>query len=167
MGMWTTVAMVSYAALVIFAILALISYIRKTRRHAQYIFFVCLCCLFILFSLKIIPHMKMVQAERENHANKPLGAYAKSTLSNGEDGIINEDTFISLSEDMDDFNTMQAYIIANDGESLKRMMKLGKVYLAVKGTEINLISKSFVRAKVEISSTRRIGLVPTAFVSKE
>lgn len=164
--MWTAVALTSYAGLIIFLIMALISYIKKTKRVPQYLFFAGLSFVFILFSMKIIPHMQMVQAEKTSQESKPLSAYAKSQLGNGEDGIINEDTFVSLGEDMDDFNTMQAYIVNNDSESLKRMMKLGKVYLAVKGTKINLVSKSFVRAKVEISSTRRIGLVPTAFVSK-
>jgi hypothetical protein len=168
MGMLTAVAISSYAGLIIFLIMALISYIKKTKRVPKYLFFSGLCVGIILFSLKIVPHMQMVQAAKASQEPlKPLGAYAKSQLANGEDGIINEDTFLSLGDDMDDFNTMQAYIVSNDSESLKRMMKLGKVYLVVKGTKINLISKSFVRAKVEISSTHKVGLVPAAFVSKE
>jgi hypothetical protein len=166
--MWSAVAMISYAALVIFSIMALIAYIKKTKRHPKYLFFAVLSCFLIVLSLKIVPHMKIVQAEKENQAaTKPLGAYAKSQLSVGDDGIINEDTFVSLGEDKDDFNTMQALIATNDGASLKRLMKLGKVYLASKGTKINLISKSFVRAKVEIIGTGRIGFVPAVFVSRE
>jgi hypothetical protein len=166
--MWTAVAMISYAALVIFSIMALNAYIKKTKQHSKYLFFAVVSCFLIVFSLKVVPHMKMVQADKENQAaTKPLGAYAKSQLSVGDDGIINEDTFVSLGEDKDDFNTMQALIATNDGESLKRMIKLGKVILASKGTKINLISKSFVRAKVEIIGTGRIGFVPTVYVSRE
>jgi hypothetical protein len=166
--MWTAVAMIGYAALVIFSIMALIAYIKKTNRHPKYLFFAVLFCFLIVFSLKVVPHMKMVQAKQENlAATKPLGAYAKSLLSVGDNGILSEDTFISLGEDKDDFNTMQALIANNDGASLKRLMKLGKVYLASKGTKINLISKSFVRAKVEIISTGHIGFVPAVYVSRE
>lgn len=165
--MWNTVALVSYAALIIFLIMALIAYIKKSKRVSQHLFFAVVSIVLILFSLKIVPHMKKVQAAKEDQMSKPMGAYAKSQLANGEDGIINEDTFVSLGEDMNDFNKMQAYIISNDGESLKRMIKLGKVYMTIKGTKINLISKSFVRAKVAISSTGKIGLVPTSFISKE
>jgi hypothetical protein len=166
--MWTAVAMISYAALIIFSIMALIAYIKKTKRHSKYLFYVVVSCFFILLSLKIVPHMKMVQAEQKaQDAAKPMGAYAKSQLSVGDDGIINEDSFVSLGEDKDDFNTMQALIASNDGEALKRLMKLGKVYLASKGTKINLISKSFVRAKVEITGTGKIGFVPAVYVSRE
>jgi hypothetical protein len=168
LDMWTAVAMISYAALIIFSIMALIAYIKKTKRHPKYLFFAVLFCFLIVFSLKVVPHIKMVQAEKENQAaTKLLGAYAKSQLSVGDDGIINEDTFVSLGEDQDDFNKMQALIVTNDGQSLKTMIKLGKVYLASKGTKINLISKSFVRAKVEIIGTGQIGYVPTVYVSRE
>jgi hypothetical protein len=166
--MWTAVAMLSYAALIIFTIMAWIAYIKKTKRHPKYLFFAAVFCFLFVFSILIVPHMKKVQAEKVNQAAaKPLGAYAKSQLSVGDDGIINEDTFVSLGENKDDFNTMQALIVNNDGQSLKRMIKLGKVYLASKGTKINLISKSFVRAKVEIISTGRIGFVPAVYVSRE
>lgn len=166
--MWTAVAMLSYAALIIFSIMALMAYIKKTKRHSKYLFYVVVSCFFIVLSLKIVPHMQMVQAQQEERdATKPLGAYAKSQLSVGDDGIINEDSFVSLGEDNDDFNTMQAFIATNDGASLKRLMKLGKVILAIKGTKINLISKSFVRAKVEIIGTGKIGFVPTVYVSRE
>ncbi|QGQ96329.1 hypothetical protein EHS13_16295 [Paenibacillus psychroresistens] len=166
--MWTAVAIVSYAALIIFSIMALTAYIRKTKRHSKYIFYVVVASFFILLSLKIVPHMQKVQAEQEERdAAKPLGAYAKSQLSLGDDGIINEDAFVSLSEDNEDFNTMQALIATNDAATLKRMIKLGKVYLATKGTKITLISKSFVRAKVEIIGTGKTGFVPTVYVSRE
>jgi hypothetical protein len=166
--MWTAVAIVSYAALIIFSIMALIAYIKKTRRHSKYIFYVVVACFFILLSLKIVPHMQKVHAEQaERDATKPLGAYAKSQLSIGDDGIINEDAFVSLGENNDDFDTMQALIATNDGASLKRLMKLGKVYLANKGTKITLISKSFVRAKVEIIGTGKTGFVPSVYVSRE
>jgi hypothetical protein len=112
--------------------------------------------------------MKSVQAKKADQASqKPLGAYGKSQLSVGDNGILNEDTFISLGEDKDDFNAMQAYITSNDLESLKRLVKLGKVYFAPQGTKIHLISMTFVRAKIEISSTGRIGFVPTVYLSKE
>jgi hypothetical protein len=166
--MWTAVAMLSYIALIIFSIKALIAYIRKTNRYSKYIFYVVIACFFILLSLKIVPHMQKVQAEQEERdATKPLGAYAKSMLSVGADGIINEDAFVSISEDNDDFNKMQALIASNDGATLKRLIKLGKVYLAIKGTKITLISKSFVRAKVEIIGTGKTGFVPTVYVSRE
>lgn len=166
--MWTAVAIISYAALIMFSIMALIAFIKKTKLHTKYLVFVGLSCFFILLSLKIVPYMKQVQAEKERkEASKPLSAYAKSQLSIGDDGIINEDTFVSLGEDSDDFNTMLALIATNDSGGLKRAIKLGKVYFAVEGTEINLISKSFVRAKIEILSTGKIGYVPTVYVSRE
>jgi arginine exporter protein ArgO len=166
--MWTAVALISYAALFIFSIMALISFIKKTKKVSQYLFFVGVCCILIAFSLIIVPHMKQVQAKKADQASqKPMGAYAKSQLSVGDNGILNEDTFVSLGEDKDDFNTMQAYIASNDLASLKRLVKLGKVYFASQGTKIKLISKSFVRAKIEISSTGRIGFVPTVYLSKE
>jgi hypothetical protein len=166
--MWTAVAMISYAALVIFSIMALIAYIKKTKRHPRYLFFAVLFGFLIVFSLKVVPHMKMVQAEREDQAvTKPLGAYAKSQLSVGDDGILNEDAFVSLGEDKEDFNTMQAYIVSNDSASLKRLMQLGKIVLAPQGTKINLISKTFVRAKIEISGTGKIGFVPTVYLAKQ
>jgi arginine exporter protein ArgO len=166
--MWSAVAMISYAALVIFSIMALISYIKKTKKVSQYLFFAGVFCILIAFSLIIVPHMKQVQAEKANQSSqKPLGAYSKSQLSVGDNGILNEDTFVSLGEDKDDFNTMQAYIASNDLASLKRLVKLNKVYFAPQGTKFHLISKSFVRAKIEISSTGRIGFVPTVYLSQE
>jgi hypothetical protein len=166
--MWTAIAMMSYAALVIFSIMALISFIKKTKKVSQYLFFVGVSCVLIAFSLIIVPHMKSVQAKKADQASqKPLGAYGKSQLSVGDNGILNEDTFISLGEDKDDFNAMQAYITSNDLESLKRLVKLGKVYFAPQGTKIHLINMTFVRAKIEISSTGRIGFVPTVYLSKE
>jgi hypothetical protein len=165
--MWSVIAIVSFIALFTYSSMAIYALLNKTGRFRKNIFYAAMCCLLIIFAVKIAPQMNGYFSNEQDSAQKPNGAYAKSQVSVGEDGILNEDTFVSLGEDKVDFDTMQTYIAANDAASLKRMMTLGKVYLAAKGTEITLISKSFVRAKVEISSTGRIGLVPTVYISNE
>jgi hypothetical protein len=162
--MWTAVAIFSFAALITFSIMALYALLKKTGRFPQNVFYVGICFILIIFSIKMA---SQVNSKKDNPVQKPLSAYEKSQVSVGEKGILNEDTFVSLGEDKENFNTMLAYIAANDEASLKRMMKLGKVLLANKGTGITLISKTFVRAKIEINSSGRIGLVPTVYISKE
>jgi arginine exporter protein ArgO len=162
--MWTAVTIFSFAALITFSIMAVYASLKKTGRILKNVFFVGICFIMIIFSIKMA---SQVNSKKANHVQKPLSAYEKSQVSLGEKGILNEDTFVSMGEDKENFNNMLAYITTNDEASLKRMMKLGKVLLANKGTGITLISKTFVRAKIEINSTGRIGWVPTVYISKE
>lgn len=165
--MWTAVASISFVALLVFSIKAVYGLLKKTGRFSQNIMYAGLCCVFAIFCLKVAPEVNWYPSKQRNNVLKQLDAYEKSRVGIGEEGILNEDTFVSLGEDKENFTIMQAYITTNNEAGLKRMMKLGKVYLAVKGTGITVISKGFALAKVEISSTGRIGWVPTVYISKE
>jgi hypothetical protein len=165
--MWMFFSMISYAGLLIFSVLGMIGWVRKKGTFRRNIIFALISCMLIIFFSTAGPQIKWFHNENNEETLKPLGAYEKAQVKVGENGILNEDAFISLGEEKENFALMQEYIATSNGVSLKQMVKLGKVYYAEKGTKVIMLSKGFLRAKVEIVKTGRVGLVPTVYVAKE
>jgi len=107
------------------------------------------------------------KAEAEAKKKAEEEAKNKNTLMSGENGILNNDVFVGVGENKDNYDEMFKYITKKNQEALKQMILDGKVYYAKQGTKITCVERGIINAKIQISGTKIRGWVPIEYLAKE